>query len=90
MNDERINRLIARRNKLTNRRDENINRPAVAEIDAQLATIEPGQRNDVDLLLGRSCAKLPKRNERDDYLTGIADQHEDMLDFLNIRGDTAL
>ncbi len=53
-----IARLIARRERLTNRRDERINFPAVKEIDAQLAQVPAGERNDVDLLLGRPCAQL--------------------------------
>ncbi len=61
MTDDHIDRLIRNRNKLTDRRDERINYPAVDEIDAQLSEVPPGQRNDVDLLLGRSCAKLPER-----------------------------
>jgi hypothetical protein len=59
MTPDKIDRLIARRAKLTSRRS--INQPAVDEIDAQLATVTPGERNDVDLLLGRLCAILPER-----------------------------
>lgn len=77
MTDERINRLMRRRAKLTNRRDEHINRPAIAEIDAQLATVAPGQRNDVDLALGRPCAQLPPRV---DY--GLADTYAAIVEVL--------
>lgn len=52
----KINRLIARRERLTNRRDGNLNFPALNEIDAQLREVPAGERNDVDLLLGRACA----------------------------------
>lgn len=62
MTDEQIARLIARRDRLTGRSDERINRPALDEIDAQLATVPPGQRNDIDLLLGRPGAILPPRD----------------------------
>lgn len=56
-----INELIASRNCLTNRRDELIDLDAVDHIDNILRDVPAGQRNDVDLLLGRSCAVLPKR-----------------------------
>lgn len=55
--DEQIDRMIARRERLTNRRDERINFPAVNEIDDRLRLVEPGQHSDVDRLLGRNCAK---------------------------------
>ena len=55
-----IDRLINRRERLT--RSRYVNLPAVADIDAQLAEqFAPGERNDIDLLLGRSCAVLPER-----------------------------
>lgn len=50
---EQIVKLIARRERLTNRRDERINFPAVNEIDARLKLIPVGERPDVDALLGR-------------------------------------
>lgn len=56
--DEQIDRLISRRERLTNRRDERINIPAVNEIDARLRLVAPGKRNDVDRLLGRRCATI--------------------------------
>lgn len=65
LTDERINRLIARREKLTNRRDEHINFPAVDEIDARLREIPAGERPDVDKLLGR--ASLGPQSAPDDY-----------------------
>lgn len=60
LTDAQIDRLIARRNRLTNRRG-TYNKPAVDGIDAQLSQVPAGERNDIDLLLGRSCATLPKR-----------------------------
>jgi NADH:ubiquinone oxidoreductase subunit F (NADH-binding) len=59
MTPEEITQLIAIRNRLTNRRDEMIDFAAVDEIDAVLSTVQPGTRNDIDLLLGRPCAVLP-------------------------------
>jgi hypothetical protein len=56
-----IDHLIATRERLTNRRDEQIDYTAVALIDDVLREVAPGQRNDVDLLLGRLCAQLPTR-----------------------------
>lgn len=117
MNEQKINRLIERRNKLTNRRDGLTDSAVIARIDAQLRDVPPGQDNRVDLLLGRSCAVLPDRanerwstdeqraawkasgaaeaarlaeEKRGDFLQFIADQHEDMQDFLQIRGNLAL
>ncbi len=58
MNNTEIDILIAARNRLTNRRDEQIDFAAVDNIDALLSTCKPGRRNDVDLLLGRTCATL--------------------------------
>lgn len=62
MTDEKINALINRRNKLTNRRDGLTDSKRIQRIDAQLSQTPPGQRNDVDLLLGRTCAILPPRS----------------------------
>ena len=59
MTPERISQLIKRRNKLTSKRS--LNRPALDEIDAKLREVPAGERNDVDLLLGRACATLPDR-----------------------------
>lgn len=53
MNDEQINHLIAARNAITDRTDEYINQRAVDHIDAVLRDVPPGQRADVDALLGR-------------------------------------
>lgn len=61
MTDNDINALIAIRERATNRIDEQIDWNAVDPIDAQLAQVPPGQRNDVDLLLGRPDAVLPER-----------------------------
>lgn len=57
-NDTQIDRLIARREKLTNRRDEHINIPAVNEIDSRLRLVPQGERQDVDKLLGRAIPSL--------------------------------
>ena len=61
MTEDQINHLITRRNKLTDRRDSLTDWKRVRRIDAQLAAVPAGQRNDVDLLLGRPCAVLPER-----------------------------
>jgi hypothetical protein len=61
MTNEQIDAQIAKRNRLTNRRDGLTDSKRVKAIDAKLATVPAGQRNDVDLLLGRSCAVLPPR-----------------------------
>lgn len=60
--DKAIDKLIARRNKLTNRRDSLTDWSLIDKIDENLAQLSPaGERNDVDLLLGRTCATLPQR-----------------------------
>lgn len=56
-----IDELIALRDRLTDRRDEAVDYVAVDQIDAKLAQVPAGERNDVDLLLGRTCAVLPVR-----------------------------
>lgn len=61
MNDDRIDYLIGQRNKLTNRRDEWVDWKRVDAIDEKLKQVEPGERNDVDLLLGRPEARLAAR-----------------------------
>lgn len=54
MNEQKINRLIEQRNKLLQRRDSLYDHERVNRIDAKLsAAVAPGQRQDVDLLLGR-------------------------------------
>jgi hypothetical protein len=58
LTDTQIDHLIGARNRITDRRDELIDTRAVAHIDAVLQDVPAGQRNDVDLLLGRRCAKL--------------------------------
>lgn len=60
--DTEINTIIAARERLTNRRDEQIDWVAVDHFDAVLAQVPAGTRNDVDLLLGRP-AELPERVE---------------------------
>lgn len=72
MNTEQIDRIINRRNKLTNRRDGRLNRPALDEIDAKLREVPPGTDNRVDLALGRPCAVLPMRAE---YTAAQAEQY---------------
>lgn len=86
---DQITRLIKRRERLTNRRDERINIPAVNEIDAQLAQLPAGERADVDALLGRRAQKAAAE-QHDDYLESIADQYDDMLDWHRICGDLAV
>lgn len=63
MTTDQIDRLINRREKLTNRRDGRLNRPALDEIDAKLSQVPPGADNRVDKLLGRPCAVLPAQAE---------------------------
>ena len=70
---EQIDRLIAIRERLTNRRDEQIDFVAVDLIDNMLREVTPGQRNDVDLLLGRSCAVLPSRSAYYEVLAQLQD-----------------
>ena len=63
MTDNQIDTIIEARNLLTNRSgDVDFSAEAIIDrIDAVLRDVPPGQRNDVDLLLGRPCAVLPKR-----------------------------
>ena len=65
MNDTQINHLIAARNKITDVMIHDAISTDTADIDALLREVPAGTRNDVDLLLGRSCAKLPARVEYD-------------------------
>lgn len=62
MKPELINRLIAKREEMTSRRDGLYDHRLIDKIDERLATVPPGTRNDVDLLLGRR-AELPERVE---------------------------
>lgn len=87
MTQQEIDAICDARDRLTDRRDEEVDWEAVDAFDAVLATVPPGQDNRVDLYLGRPCAVLPQRV---DYLTAIADQHEDMLDWKWSQGDLAL
>lgn len=87
MTPQEIDLIIAARDRLTNVRDEQVDWEAVDAFDAALADVPAGTDNRVDLLLGRMCAVLPQRV---DYLTDIADQHEDMLDWKWSQGDLAL
>ena len=59
MTDEQIDHIIGARNRLTSRPDGLIDTRAVDHLDAVLRDVPAGQRNDVDLLLGRRCAVLP-------------------------------
>ena len=61
LTQEQISALVKIRNQMTNRRDEQIDHIAVDLLDDVLRDVPPGQRNDVDLLLGRMCAQLPNR-----------------------------
>lgn len=68
MNDAKIAKLIASRNRLTDRRDGLTDSKRVAAIDAQLAAVPAGERNDVDLLLGRLRATPTPRADYSDLL----------------------
>lgn len=85
MTPQEIDLIIAARDRLTDRRDEQVDWEAVRHFDEVLATVPPGERNDVDLLLGRACAVLPPRTDYN--LNDMADQHEDMLDWKRSQGD---
>ena len=61
MNDRKITELLRKRDKMLTRRDGLYDHAVIDAIDAQLAAVEPGKRNDVDLALGRTCATLPDR-----------------------------
>jgi hypothetical protein len=61
MNDREISLLIRARNNITDRIESDEHDQHTAEIDALLRDVPPGHNNDVDLLLGRLCAKLPER-----------------------------
>ena len=61
MTDQQIDRLIAARNNITDRIESDEHDQHTAEIDALLREVAPGTRNDVDRLLGRTCAVLPAR-----------------------------
>lgn len=77
MTDAEITRLIEVRNTITNRRDLDFN-PDTGSIDAQLATVPPGQRNDVDLLLGRPNAVLPDYYTKPGWIVSQAVTLEEM------------
>ena len=76
MTDEQIARLIERRDKLTNRRDGLTESKRIAAIDRQLARVEPGINNTIDLYLGRPGAVLP-----DYYTVGRAEQEERLNEY---------
>lgn len=81
MTTRKIDQLIARRNKLTNRRDGLYDHKVVDDIDKKLAALSPaGERNDVDLLLGRTCATLPSQPVYDahSHAETVAKRHGDM------------
>jgi len=61
MTDQQIDRLIAARNSMTDVCLPDGVYADTADIDALLRDVQPGQRNDVDRLLGRTCAVLPAR-----------------------------
>lgn len=67
MTDAQITRLLERRNKILTRRDALIDSKVINRIDAKLRTVEQGRSNEVDLALGRACAKLPERNHEHTY-----------------------
>lgn len=61
MSDTMINQLISIRDQVTSQIPNWFHQASIVdEIDALLQQVPPGQRNDVDLLLGRACAALPK------------------------------
>lgn len=76
-NSTHIDHLIAAREAITNRTEDYINLKAVDAIDALLSDVPPGQRDDVDLLLGRTCAELPERAEYDT----LAEWHDHREDY---------
>lgn len=53
MTNDQIDHLVSARNAITDRTDKYQNMRAVDEIDAILRDVPPGQRADVDALLGR-------------------------------------
>lgn len=59
MTPDKIDKAIARYNKLATRRSPN--NPALDEIVEQLREVPEGQDNRVDLILMRPCAVLPDR-----------------------------
>jgi hypothetical protein len=61
MTDQQIDRLIAARNSLTDVCLPEGVYADTAAIDALLSEVAPGMRNDVDRLLGRTCATLTPR-----------------------------
>ena len=56
MTDQEIDFIISARNFITDRIESDEVDQHTAEIDALLREVAPGTRNDVDRLLGRSCA----------------------------------
>lgn len=113
MEQSKIDKLIKRRDSLLTRRDGLYDHAVVDRIDAQLAQVPPGQREDVDYALGRvlpkSAARWSTNAERaewqahgaeetaraaqvtqDEWLLYIADQHDDMMDFMQLCGNLAL
>ena len=61
MTDRQIDLLIRARNSMTDRIESDEYYQSTADIDALLRDVPPGTRNDVDRLLGRTCAVLPQR-----------------------------
>lgn len=62
MTPQEIDTICDARDRLTNRRDEEVDWEAVDAFDAALDEgVPPGQNNRVDKYLGRECAVMPKR-----------------------------
>lgn len=91
MTPKQIDKLIKRRDKLLTRRDGLYDHSVIDRIDAQLRDVPPGQNNEVDLALGRSCAIHPLREFIANADALIAAEIEECpQDWQNMRGDLAL
>ena len=73
MTDEKINRLLSRRNNLLSRRDGLYDSAIIDRIDAQLRAVPEGTNNEVDLALGRPGAVLPPRVVMVQHIDGTQD-----------------
>lgn len=60
---DRINQLLARREKLLTKRDALYDNKRVDRIEAILAQVPDGQNNRIDLALGRPCAQLEPQSD---------------------------
>ena len=94
MTDEQIDAVIAKRNDITSLRTFWHRLDELDRLDARLRTVPPGQRNDVDRLLGRACAVLSPRvdyNLAENNAEWMQQQEERYQratdDWRNIRGD---